>query len=100
MLLSDRSTTNLRLPKIRRLAVGPSRRWPLEGFEMTSTTSDNPSSSTPVLNHHWTGGPSWITGYEWTYDKLSTISGAVKSILIGGRGLDRIGPSSKIRSST
>ena len=95
-----KSTTDLKLLRMKRLTVGHLRRWPHGGFEMTSTISGSPQSNTLISSDHQTGGSSRIIGCGRTYGRPSMTSGAARSTLVDGRGLDRIGLSSKIRSGT
>ena len=95
-----RGTIDSRLLKIRRLAIGSSSKWPHVGFKMGYTALSSPLLSISILNHHQTGDPIGITGCEQTYGRSFAINRASRNTLVGGRGSDRIRPSSRIRSST
>ena len=93
-------TTDSRLLRMRRPTVGPSRRLPHVDSVMGYTISSRPPLSSPVLSHYQTESLSRITGCEGIFKRSFVISEVVRSTPIDGKGSDRIGPSSRIRSST
>ena len=82
MLASNcRNTTDLRLLRMRRLAVRPSRRSPHVGFGMDFTISSSLLLNSLVLSHHQIESLSWITRCEGMYEeKICPIASDVRKI--------------------